>query len=63
MKKKIDNFEYSGIEWRPYTYLSLKKEEYDKILETFKSLEDLDDVQKAEDDNLDSQEALTNADR
>ncbi len=46
IEKKIDNFEYSGIEWRPYTYLSLKKEEYDKILETFKSLEDLDDVQK-----------------
>tara|TARA_B100000963_G_C22621321_1_gene670110 strand:+ start:2204 stop:2935 length:732 start_codon:yes stop_codon:yes gene_type:complete len=44
-EKKIDNFEYSGVEWRPIVYLELKKEQNKKILETLNSLEELDDVQ------------------
>ena len=44
-EKKIDNFEYSGIEWRASTYLRLNKEQSDKILEMLESLEELDDVQ------------------
>ena len=26
-EKKLDNFQYSGIEWRPFSYLDLSKEE------------------------------------
>jgi transcriptional/translational regulatory protein YebC/TACO1 len=44
-EKKIDNFEYSGIEWRALTYLDLNKEQNEKILEILESLEELDDVQ------------------
>ncbi len=45
-EKKLDNFQYSGIEWRPFNYLDLnKKEENDKIIEILESLEELDDVQ------------------
>ena len=44
-EKKLDNVEYSGIEWRPINYLDLKKEENEKIIEIFESLEELDDVQ------------------
>ena len=45
-EKKLDNFKYSGIEWRPFNYLDLnKKEENEKIIEILESLEELDDVQ------------------
>ena len=44
-EKKLDNFEYSGIEWRPISYLDLNKEQIEKIVETLESLEELDDVQ------------------
>ena len=44
-EKKLDNFEYSGIEWRPLSYLDLNKEQSEKIVEIFESLEELDDVQ------------------
>ena len=44
-EKKLDNFEYSGIEWRPLNYLGLKKEQNEKIVEILESLEELDDVQ------------------
>ncbi len=44
-EKKLDNFEYSGIEWRPISHLDLKKEEKEKIIEILNSLEELDDVQ------------------
>jgi len=44
-EKKLDNFEYSGIEWRPLNYLDLKKEQSEKIVEILESLEELDDVQ------------------
>ena len=44
-EKKLDNFEYSGIEWRPLSYLDLNKEQKEKIIEMLESLEELDDVQ------------------
>ena len=44
-EKKLDNFEYSGIEWRPHTFLNLDKEKNVKIIEIIESLEELDDVQ------------------
>ena len=44
-EKKLDNFEYSGIEWKPLNYLDLSKEQSEKILEILESLEELDDVQ------------------
>ena len=44
-EKKLDNFEYSGIEWRPLSYLDLNKEQSEKIIEILESLEELDDVQ------------------
>ena len=44
-EKKLDNFEYSGIEWRPISYLDLSKEQKEKIIEMLESLEELDDVQ------------------
>tara|TARA_X000001036_G_scaffold358744_1_gene341298 strand:- start:177 stop:902 length:726 start_codon:yes stop_codon:yes gene_type:complete len=44
-EKIFDKLEYSGIEWRPINYLDLKKEENEKIIEIFESLEELDDVQ------------------
>ena len=45
MKKKINIFSYSAIEWRPINYIDLNKEQGDKILETLSALEELDDVQ------------------
>ena len=45
LEKKLDNFEYSGIEWRPFSYLDLSKEQSEKIVEILESLDDLDDVQ------------------
>ena len=44
-EKKLDNFEYSGIEWRPLSYLNLNREQNEKIVEILESLEELDDVQ------------------
>ncbi len=44
-EKKIDNFEYSGIEWRAFSYLDLNKEQNEKIIEIYELLEELDDVQ------------------
>ena len=44
-EKKLNDFKYSGIEWRPLSYLDLKKEQIEKILEILNSLEELDDVQ------------------
>jgi YebC/PmpR family DNA-binding regulatory protein len=44
-EKKLDNFEYSGIEWRPFSYLDLSKEQSEKIVEILELLEELDDVQ------------------
>ena len=44
-EKKLDNFQYSGIEWRPFSYLNLNKGQSEKILQILESLEELDDVQ------------------
>ena len=44
-EKKLDNFQYSGIEWRPLSYLDLNKDQGEKIVEILESLEELDDVQ------------------
>ena len=43
-EKKLDNFKYFGIEWRPLSYLNLNKEQGEKIIEILESLERLDDV-------------------
>ena len=45
LEKKLDNFEYSGIEWRPFSCLDLNKEKSEKIAEILEDLEELDDVQ------------------
>ena len=45
LEKKLDNFEYSGIEWRALNYLDLNKEQIEKIIYILESLEELDDVQ------------------
>ena len=45
-EKKLNNFIYSGIEWRPYSYLNLnKKDQNEKIIEVLEILDELDDVQ------------------
>ena len=44
-EKKLDNFQYSGIEWRPLSRISLDKEQSKKIYELLLALEELDDVQ------------------
>ena len=45
-EKKLDNFEYSGIEWRPYNYIDLDRDKSKKIEEALVALEELEDVQK-----------------
>ncbi len=45
LEKKIDNFSYSAIEWRPYNFLNLDKEKSQKMIEVLNALSDLDDVQ------------------
>ena len=45
LEKKLDNFEYSGIEWRALNYLDLNREQIEKIIYILESLEELDDVQ------------------
>ncbi len=44
-EKRLDNFEYSGIEWRPHSHLNLNRDESKKILDILEALEELDDVQ------------------
>ena len=45
LEKKIDNFSYSSIEWRPQNYIDLDKEQSNNVAEVLTSLEELDDVQ------------------
>ena len=45
IEKKVDNFNYSGVEWRPYNTIDITKEQNEKILELLESLEDDDDIQ------------------
>jgi YebC/PmpR family DNA-binding regulatory protein len=45
IEKDIDSFLYSGIEWRPQTYLDVSKDESDAIIKILETLEEDDDVQ------------------
>ena len=45
IEKNIDSFLYSGIEWRPQTYLNISKEESDAIIKMLETLDEDDDVQ------------------
>ena len=45
LEKKIKNFNYSSIEWRPLSYIDLNRAQGEKITEVLTSLEELDDVQ------------------
>jgi YebC/PmpR family DNA-binding regulatory protein len=45
IEKNIDSFLYSGIEWRPQTYLEISKEENDAVIKMLETLDDDDDVQ------------------
>ena len=45
LKKKIESFSYTAIEWRPFTYLNLDEEQSRKLIDVLNSLEELDDVQ------------------
>jgi YebC/PmpR family DNA-binding regulatory protein len=45
IEKNIDSFIYSGIEWRPQTYLKISKEESETVIKMLETLEEDDDVQ------------------
>ena len=45
IEKKIKNFQYSAIEWRPHSILDLKKDDLEKISLIFDLLDQNDDVQ------------------
>ena len=45
LEKRINNINYSSIEWRPLNYIDLNKEQSNQIAEILTSLEELDDVQ------------------
>ena len=45
IEKKIKNFQYSAIEWRPHSILDLKKDGLEKISLIFDLLDQNDDVQ------------------
>ena len=45
LEKKLNKFEYSGIEWRPLSRINLNDEQSKKIYELLLALEELDDVQ------------------
>ena len=45
IEKKVDNISFSGIEWRPHNYLSLNKDQNEKVLQVLENLDEDDDVQ------------------
>ena len=45
IEKNVDNFLYSGMEWKPQIYLDTSKEESDAIVKMLETLEEDDDVQ------------------
>jgi YebC/PmpR family DNA-binding regulatory protein len=45
IEKKVDDFNYSGIEWRPHNEVQINKEQSEKILQLIESLDEDDDVQ------------------
>ncbi len=44
-ENQIKDFIYSGIEWRPLSYMKLSKEQSLKIIDVLETLEEIDDVQ------------------
>ena len=45
IEKKIDQLNYSGIEWRPFNFLVVDEEKCEQIIKLIETLEELDDVQ------------------
>ena len=45
IEKKIKVINYSAVEWRPFNYINLNKDQSEEVLEVLTSLEELDDVQ------------------
>ena len=45
LEKKVESFDYSSIEWRPFNYQDFNKDQSEQILEVLNALEELDDVQ------------------
>ena len=45
IEKKISNFVYSGIEWRPHNVLKLSKEQKEKVIIMLETLDEIDDIQ------------------
>ena len=45
LKKKVDNFLKSGIEWHPLNQLNLDEEQYKSAISLLEALEEDDDVQ------------------
>ena len=45
IEKSIDRMLYAGVEWRPYTYLDISKEQSNDVIKMLETLEEDDDVQ------------------
>ena len=45
IEKKVENFNYSGVEWRPHSNINLTTEQNEKIVHILEALEEEDDVQ------------------
>ena len=45
LEKKIQQFSYSSIEWRPINYVDLTGKKIEELVEVLTALEELDDVQ------------------
>lgn len=45
IEKKVDNFDYSGVQWRPHSFLTLEKEQSEEIIKVLEALDEDDDVQ------------------
>ena len=45
LEKKIGEFNYSSIEWRPQSYIDVSKNSSKQVIEALTALEELDDVQ------------------
>ena len=45
IEKKINNFMYTGIEWRAHSFLKLSKEQKEKVVIMLEGLDEIDDIQ------------------
>ncbi len=45
LEKKVNNFIYAGIEWRPYVCVNLNKEQNEKVIQVLEALDEDEDVQ------------------